>query len=134
MAYDLLKELRETRKTYAEMVDFCTDNLILNNDIIPELMKLDIYPEIYCGSEKTYYNDDDDEISEEEYYKTQEGYEVYDDIFQYFITDQQGAERFAEYTNELVYYIEKLDLYILGVKHWGTSWTCVNANWKEGDE
>ena len=134
MTYDLLKELREKRKTYAEMVEFCTDNLILNNDIIPELSKLDIYPEIYCGSEKTYYNADGDEISEEEYYETEGGNEEYDEVYQYFIIDPRGAERFAEYTNELVYCIEQLDLYILGVKHWGTSWDYVSANWKEDGE
>lgn len=133
MAYDLLKELREKRKTYAEMVEFCTDNLILNNDIIPELSKLDIFAEVYCGSEKTYYNADGDEISENEYYETEGGNEEYDEVYQYFIIDPQGAERFAEYTNELVYYIEQLDLYILGVKHWGTSWDYVSANWKEED-
>ena len=135
MTYDLLKELKEKRKTYAEMVDFCCgDQLILNNSIVEFMNKNDYYDyEIICGSEKTYYNADGDEISEEEYYETENGNEEYDDIFQYYIITGSAAERFEKYTNELVIYYSDADIYLLCVKHFGTAWSCVSANWKENE-
>lgn len=36
---EFLKELKEERTTYKDMIDFCCDSLILNNDIIGELSK-----------------------------------------------------------------------------------------------
>lgn len=113
MNNEFLKELRETRPTYADMVEFCTDNLILNNDIMNDLTNKGYYFELYCSSD---YNEQND---------------TFVDIYQYYIIDEQGAERFAEYTNEIVYYCEELDLYILGVTHCGTPWRGVDANWKE---
>ena len=47
------------------------------------------------------------------------------DIFQYYIISDQGADILKRYTNEIVYYIEYLDIYIWGVTHWGTSWDYV---------
>lgn len=130
MAYDLLKELRETRKTYAEMVDFCCgDQLILNNRIVDFMDKNDYYYyDIVCGSDKTYYDENGDETDEET-----DNYE-YDEVFQYYIITESAAERFKKYTNELVIYYDCADIYLLCVKHWGTSWTCVSANWKEEDD
>lgn len=51
--------------------------------------------------------------------------EHYSEIFQYFIISAQGASILEEYTNEIVYYNETLDLYVWGVTHWGTSWDYV---------
>ena len=48
--------------------------------------------------------------------------DTYADIFQFFIIDASGAEILQELTNEIVFYNDKLDLYIWGVTHWGTSW------------
>jgi hypothetical protein len=49
--------------------------------------------------------------------------DTYREIYQYYIIDPTTAERLKEHTNEIIYYIEKLDLYILGVTHWGTAWS-----------
>lgn len=51
--------------------------------------------------------------------------ERYSEIFQYFIISAQGASILEEYTNEIVYYNEALDLYVWGVTHYGTSWDYV---------
>ena len=51
--------------------------------------------------------------------------EHYSEIFQYFIISEQGASILEEYTNEIVYYNEALDLYVWGVTHCGTSWDYV---------
>ena len=49
----------------------------------------------------------------------------YDEIFQYFIISDNGAEILKNWTNEIVFYNETLDMYVWGVTHWGTSWDYV---------
>lgn len=135
---DFLKDLREKRKNYADMVDFCTDSLIMNNYIVPELEKDGYLFEPYCGDYMEYYDKNGEEMTREEYEEKynngEEVYEEYRDIYQYFIIDGGAADRFADYTNELILYNEALDLYLLCVCHFGTSWQDVAANWKEPEE
>lgn len=107
------EQLKEERTSYKDMIDFCCDSMILNNEIIPELSKKDFYFDIYCGED---YDEEND---------------VYYDVYQYFVIGAGDAERLERYTNELVYYCDDLDLYILGVCHFGTPWSGVAANWKE---
>lgn len=52
------------------------------------------------------------------------------EIFQYFIIDAGGAEILQIWTDEIVYYIDYLDIYIWGVTHYGTSWDYVLTNIK----
>lgn len=47
------------------------------------------------------------------------------EIFQYFIIDNNAVNILQEYTNEIVYSCEELDLYLWGVTHYGTSWNYV---------
>ena len=133
---EFLKELREDRTNYKDMIDFCCDSLIMNNYIIQELAKNEIYFDNYCGSECYYIDNNGNEITSKQAEKMDfdEYSEEYYDIFQYFIIDGQAADRLAEYTNEIVLYNSDLDMYILAVTHWGTSWDYVPANWKELDE
>lgn len=49
----------------------------------------------------------------------------YMDIYQYYIISESGAEILKDYTNEIVYYNDELDLYVWCVTHYGTSWTHV---------
>ena len=51
--------------------------------------------------------------------------EELDEIFQYYIISEAGADILKDYTNELVFYNANLDLYVWGVTHWGTSWDYV---------
>jgi hypothetical protein len=67
-------------------------------------------PEYYNGSE--YWTDDD-------------GNEYYNEIFQYYIIDRNGADLLQEWTDEIVYYLPALDMYVWGVTHYGTSWDYV---------
>lgn len=135
--FDLLQNLKETRKSYAQMVEFCADSLILNNYIVEELTKQNFYFEDFAGSTsyEVYFNENGDEIEREEFETLEEqGAEVYTDyryleIYQYYIIDGAAAERFKEYTNEIIIYNEQLDLYILCVTHWGTCWAGVPSNW-----
>ncbi len=50
--------------------------------------------------------------------------ESYEDIFQYYIVSDNGAEILKE-AGEIVYYNEQLDMYLWGVTHYGTSWDYV---------
>lgn len=57
------------------------------------------------------------------------------DIFQYFIVSDQGAEMIKQYTEDPLFYNETLDMYVWGITHYGTAWsyvlTDVNLNCKE---
>lgn len=61
-----------------------------------------------------------EKISDLEYEQEQQ-----QEIFQYYIIDDGGAEILQTWTDEIVYYIEYLDVYIWGVTHYGTSWDYV---------
>lgn len=62
-----------------------------------------------------------DELNEEQ--------ERTEEIFQYYIVDDNGAEILQE-CNEIVFYNETLDMYVWGVTHYGTSWSYVLTNIK----
>lgn len=51
------------------------------------------------------------------------------EVFQWFIVDDWGA-RLLQEIDEIVYYNEKLDMYLWGVTHCGTSWDYVLTNIK----
>ena len=51
--------------------------------------------------------------------------EEYNEVFQWFIVSDSGAQMIQDYTNEILYYHEELDIYLWGVTHWGTSWDYV---------
>ena len=50
----------------------------------------------------------------------------YYDIYQYYIIDNKGVEILQEIApNEIIYYNEKLDVYLWAITHYGTSWDYV---------
>ncbi len=78
---------------------------ILNNEII----NIDIgYWEIING-----------EIDYDNEYPTE--------IFQYFIIDSNGYQILSDYTDEIVFYNDELDMYLWGIDFWGTSWAYVST-------
>lgn len=79
---------------------------VLNNDIISKTFEIG-YWDIVNGSD---YDEENDNFVE---------------IYQYFIISSAGAEILQDYTNEIVYYNEELDMYVWGVTHYGTSWDYV---------
>lgn len=63
----------------------------------------------------------------------QNGFNDCDDcyeIYQYYIIDDDTAKRLINYTNEIIFYHNRLDIYILGVTHYGTSWSYVLTEFK----
>lgn len=135
---DFLKEQKEKRPTYRDMIEFCCDNLILNNCIMKETQEKGFFWELYSGRYEYYTDENGEEISESEYYlKEENGEEVHAnfiDTYQDYIISGGDAERLGTYTDELIYYCEDLDLYVLCVTHWGTAWSGVPANWKDPEE
>lgn len=47
------------------------------------------------------------------------------DVYQYYIITYNGARLLGEFTDELVFYNEELDMYLWGITHYGTSWDYV---------
>ena len=64
MRKEFLQQLKEERKSYKEMVDFCCDSLILNNSIIAELVNYNLFFDIYCGNDREFLNNNGDYITE----------------------------------------------------------------------
>lgn len=48
-----------------------------------------------------------------------------EDVYQFYIIDQQGSKFLEEYTDEIVYYNDELDMYLWGITHFGTAWSHV---------
>ena len=51
-------------------------------------------------------------------------------IMQDFIISKYGYELLKEYTDEIVFYNERLNIYIWAVTHWGTGWAYELTNVK----
>lgn len=47
------------------------------------------------------------------------------EIYQYYIISDSGANILCEFTNEIIFYNEELDMYVWGVTHYGTDWDYV---------
>lgn len=81
----------------------------------------------------------EDKENTEEYQKIEEEYnnviekieelqeeeENQQEIFQYFIVSDNGAEIIKQYTNDPLFYNEELDIYVWGITHYGTGWDYV---------
>lgn len=93
---------------YKTAVNWLNGSLTLCNDIV------NIDNSVFENYRFEYYNEETDEYTE---------------IYQYFLTSYSLDDvRFLEkHFNLLFSYSEKLDLYILCVDHWGTSWDYVTC-------
>lgn len=49
----------------------------------------------------------------------------YLEIYQDYIISEYGYKFLAEYTDEIIFYNENLDIYVWGITHFGTSWDYV---------
>ena len=49
----------------------------------------------------------------------------YTEVFQWFIVSDNGAQMIKDYTDEILFYNEELDIYLWGITHCGTSWDYV---------
>ena len=84
-----------------------------------------------------FYNDDalilcNNIIDDYEFLELQNNFDDIDDfeIYQYYLISDDLANRLINYTDEIVYYHNKLDIYVLGVCHFGTSWSYIPTNFE----
>lgn len=133
MDIELLEKLKKEKKSYYDMIKYCCDDWILNNEILDILQNSGYIFNLYCGNFVYYENNNGEEITEEEAEKMEDGtYSmINNEIYQYFIINENDAERLAKYTNEIVLYNDDVGLYLLCVTHYGTSWDSVPSNWKK---
>jgi hypothetical protein len=109
---------------YSEIADKLNNNLILCNNITD--VDESVIDNIVYGD----YWEEDFKAQEEEGKEEIE----YPEIYQYFLLDcnEDYIKHLQEHYPELIYsYSEKLDLYVLCVHHWGTSWTGVATEYRE---
>ena len=105
---DLNEYEKENKRLSYRNLFYNDDSLILCNNIANDYEDL----ELMNGNE---YNEEDD---------------TYEEVYQYYIIDDDTAKRLINYTDEIIYYHNRLDIYILGVTHWGTSWDYVLTDFK----
>ena len=101
---DNSEEIEELREKIEELEDAITDDTTTEQDEQTSAAIRELEEQI-------------EELEEQEY--------NYPEVFQWYIISDNGADILKDYTNELVYYCETLDVYIWGVTHYGTSWDYV---------
>lgn len=116
---DLSEYEKEHQKiSFKRLFNKLFTNAVLCNNII-KLFYTEIHgklsdPEFIIGTDYDKENDED----------------IY--VYQYFIVDfnEYTYSKMKEYAEQLgnefiLYYIEELDMYIVGITHWGTGWDYV---------
>jgi hypothetical protein len=101
-------ELIETKQDQIETLEYTRDN----SDDIEQIN--------YINDQIDIINSQIEELEQEQ--------EEQPEIFQYYIISDSGYNILKYHTDEIVYYIESLDIYIWGVTHFGTSWDYVLTN------
>jgi len=105
------EETRNKRSSVTRLIEFYNIDMILNNELI------NVLPfEVYRSIEP----DDDEDDDEEDLYL----YESDPEVFQYYIIKERDLF-IASLLNEPVFYNSEIDLYLIGITHWGTSWDYV---------
>ena len=123
---DEVSEMAREKKRldYASMIAWCTEGHMVGLSVSPWKMAEDwekqTERDFDCFADAEQEEQDEDWTSEE--------------VFQWFIIGEDAAEFFVHYTNELICYSESLDMYILGVTHFGTAWSGVMTEWKLEEE
>lgn len=102
-------EKQHKRLSYSNMLKALTDDCYILNNTIVEKFDFDFLDEsLYDLEELT--------------------------IYQYYIISEYTAEKLQKHTNEIILYNAELDMYLLGVGHFGTSWESILTDIKiEGD-
>lgn len=106
--------------SYSELARRVGD-CILNNQLRSELAG-DYEFELFNGQDTyCYKHESEDECQK---YSDDCNYENVD-VYQTYIITRDGAEYLKRNTNEIVYYNDKLDIYLWGIRHFGTPWNGV---------
>ena len=111
-----------TIRCFYDEIFYDDSSLLLCNNIteVDEYL----FDNIEHGSLYRYFDENGDEVDEDDDYVE----EQIIDIYQYFLIDNSTAEMLMRHTDEIIFYSEKLDLYVLGVTHFGTMWCGVGTD------
>ena len=92
---------------YVDYATLCKPiNMVLNNDIMEKTSNIGFWEPV-----QGFDNDENgDNIRE---------------IFQFYIIDDNGAKMLQELTDEILFYNEEIDMWLLAVTHYGTNWSYV---------
>ena len=103
-------EKEHKRLSYSNMLKVLTDDCYILNNTIVDKFDFDFLDESFLY--------DDEDLT----------------IYQYYIISEYTADKLQKHTNEIILYNAELDMYLLGVCHFGTSWDYVLTDIKiEGD-
>jgi len=139
-----IEEYNPNYLNLSEFIEVYRISMILNNEIIKKLefelenyntlMKLEA-EEFYQETKEEFKEDYKEEIKEygledakQEYlshnYETIEERLYYAEVFQYYIVPEQDIKLFKKYLSWYpIYYNYDIDLYLIGVTHYGSSWS-----------
>lgn len=93
--------------------------------------KLDELDALFDYDEKIYHDIETKiEDIEEKIEELEREQDEHAEIYQYYIISDSGKDILKYHTNEIIYYIPVLDIYVWGVTHYGTSWDYVLTNIK----
>lgn len=127
---DRIEEIEDEMNEIQDQIDSAEDELEGLDDAVSEdCDRADALEETICDlkDKMSELEDEKDELEDEQ--------ERFPEVFQWYIISAYGAEILEDYTDELVWYNEELDMYVWGVTHWGTSWdyvlTDIRCNAKE---
>ena len=92
---------------YVDYATLCKPiNMVLNNDIMEKTSNIGFWEPV-----QGFDNDEDGNNIRE--------------IFQFYIIDDNGAKMLQELTDEILFYNEEIDMWLLAVTHYGTNWSYV---------
>lgn len=108
------------RVSYAELAERVGD-CILNNELQNQLAGEYEFELVNGDDQYCYRHEDKTECAAND---TECDYESID-VYQTYIIEKSGADYLARKTNEIVYFCEKLEVYLWGITHFGTGWSAV---------
>ena len=129
-------KMQEKVKTYKDLVEwFHIQRVLCNNmgkrlwDTMSVSSEVDTLKAIEYSEDEFEENEDlkEEFDSYEDYVENCDYY----DIYQWYIIDDYSARMLLEYTDEIIFYDDELEVYVWGITHFGTGWDYVPfSNWK----
>lgn len=134
----ILKHLNNHFKGYSlktlnlnEFIRFNELDMILNNDIKDTLdFEIFNYSELLKAAEAE-AREDQPQAAADEIEETAQYYIDTLDVYQYFIIPEYDALNYwVKYTNYPIYYNESVNMWLVGITHFGMSWDFFNTSYQ----
>ena len=112
--------------SYRTIIDYFCGDIVLCNEIAEK--DESVYSNMIIEDATKYYNENGEEISEDEYYNDDNAYAENNttDIFQYYLCNLNEYDKEQlQKAGVILSYSDLLDLDVICVDHWGTSWDYV---------